>query len=419
MKKKIQLLPSGIPLIDYAWGGMYRGGTYFLIGSRKTGRTLLSLQFAMQSTKQNEVCLFFTNMRPKDLMIQAAAIDFDIEHQMNQNRIIVIRVAAPVNIDESEFPDEVLKEYFQDIVSVVEQYKPSKMVFDEVTPFIGFQSLEQLENSFLEMVEKIEDAGVTSMFVVADPATQPAKDVLNVMVNNSTGVIYLQKKQEEEGIASGGFMTITPNIGHTEGQFKSGYFIEPYKGVAVDFQKSPEEKLPHLIEEEKNELEFEFEKKYITLADIKLPENKFYYSNIYPEADFYLIVNNQIAFYKSTGQKFTLISIKLNQPEEEDFLSLDQLKNAVRLSVDKKDKICIMKNRVVVLMTRDDNKSLRSLVTRIKNNLPNNDPDYLKKVIQFVSVYAVKVDDSINKAEDLIEQLLINESKEQKELDHN
>ena len=83
MTKKIQLFPSGIPLVDLAWRGLYRGGTYFLIGPRKSGKTILALQFAMKCAEQNEVCLFFTSMRPKDLMILAASIDFDLQHYMN------------------------------------------------------------------------------------------------------------------------------------------------------------------------------------------------------------------------------------------------------------------------------------------------------------------------------------------------
>ncbi len=79
MAKKIQLLPSGIPLVDLAWGGLYRGGTYFLIGPRKSGRTLLALQYAKESAEQKDICLFFTSMRPKDLMIHAASIDFNLQ----------------------------------------------------------------------------------------------------------------------------------------------------------------------------------------------------------------------------------------------------------------------------------------------------------------------------------------------------
>src|ERR1035437_8683566 len=93
MKKKIQLLASGISLVDSAWGGFYRGGTYMMIGSHKTGKTLLSLQYAMESAGQKELCLYFTSKRPKDLIIQAASIDFDLQEYMNQNLIIVVRVS--------------------------------------------------------------------------------------------------------------------------------------------------------------------------------------------------------------------------------------------------------------------------------------------------------------------------------------
>src|SRR5512147_2191525 len=100
MKKKIQLVSSGISIVDNAWGGFYRGGTYLLVGPRKSGRTLLGLQFAKESIKQKEICLYFTSMRPKDLMIQAASIDFDLQNYMNQNQVIVVRVAPPMGIRE-------------------------------------------------------------------------------------------------------------------------------------------------------------------------------------------------------------------------------------------------------------------------------------------------------------------------------
>src|SRR3990172_5971730 len=147
MKQKIQIIQSGIPLVDKAWGGFYRGGTYLSVGARKSGRTLLSLQFAMECARQKEVCLYFTSMRPKDLMIQAASIDFDLQAYMNQNLIIVVRVAPPADLYEVGNPAEFLVEYMNDIVTVVEQYQPNKIVFDELTPFIGFNDLSMLQKS--------------------------------------------------------------------------------------------------------------------------------------------------------------------------------------------------------------------------------------------------------------------------------
>ena len=59
MKKKIQIIPSGISLVDKAWGGFYRGGTYLMIGQRKSGRTLLGLQYAMETAKQKRSLFVF------------------------------------------------------------------------------------------------------------------------------------------------------------------------------------------------------------------------------------------------------------------------------------------------------------------------------------------------------------------------
>ena len=234
MQKKIQILSSGIPLVDKEWGGFYRGGTYLLVGSHKSGRTSLSLQYAKKAADQNEVCLFFTSARPKDLLIQAASVDIDLQDYMEKNQVIVVRVAPPADTDGIYNIDESLIEYMNDIVTVVEQYRPSKIVFDELTPFIEFNNLDLLNRVFTNTCEQIEDNGITTLFVLSEPVTSGTQAIVNILTNKSTGVVYL-KKEDEEGQL--GEMIITPNIGHTEGQFKKVYKIEPYKGVTIDLKK--------------------------------------------------------------------------------------------------------------------------------------------------------------------------------------
>jgi circadian clock protein KaiC len=414
MKKKIQLLPSGITLIDNNWGGLYRGGTYLLIGSRKSGRTLLGLQFAMECAAQKEVCLYFTSMRPKDLMIQAASIDFDLQHYMNQNLIIVVRVAPPSDFYEVGNPDEFLVEYMNDIVTVVDQYQPNKIVFDELTPFIGFNNVNLLQKVFMHTTETIEDNGITSLFILGEPATPLAESIIDALAAYSTGIVYLKKKESEAGSSSGGVMTITPNVGHTEGQFKANYCIEPYKGITIELKK---------IQTQTNPSSFivtnpsDTDRKYKSLTDIDLPEENIFIPNYYSINDFYLILNNQIALYKSTGQVFTIISFRLDQTAEKlGLLTITQLQNAIRLSTDKKDKLCILNDKVIILVTKDDQKSVISLIGRVKSNLPSNDPIYIKNIIQYISVYAVKVDQNIQTADDIFQQLTSDEHKEKNEL---
>ena len=409
MKKKIQLLSSGISLVDSTWGGFYRGGTYLLLGPRKSGRTLLSLQYAMECARQKEVCLYFTSMRPKDLMIHAASIDFDLQQYMNQNLIIVVRVAPPSDLYDVGNPDDFLIEYLNDIVTVVDQYQPNKIVFDELTPFIGFENVNLLREVFSRTTDNIEESGITSLFVLGDPATAASKNIVDVLADHATGIIFLQKKEGAE-ISQGGKMTITPNIGHTEGQFSSNYVIEPYKGVTLE-QTGMASNQPKQYTAPVKDY------KYKSLADIEVPAESYTSLNGYSLNDFNLILNNQIALYKSTGQAFTIVSFRLDSAaEKQGLITLNQLQNAIRLSTDKKDKICVILNKVVVLITKEDQKSINILIAKIKANLPINEPGYLARVMQYISVYAVKIDDRIQNAEDILNEVMIDEPKEQNKL---
>jgi KaiC/GvpD/RAD55 family RecA-like ATPase len=391
MRKKIQLVPSGISLVDGAWGGFYRGGTYLLVGPRKSGRTLIGLQYALESASQKEVCLYFTNMRPKDLMIHAASIDFDLQEYMNHNLIIVVRVAPPVELNQMGNPDEYLAEYMNDIVTVVEQYQPNKIVFDEITPFVGFKNLVTLNDSFMRMRDVVEESGITSLFIVGDPAAPAAQNIVDLLASSSTGIIYLKNEHDERANT----ITITPNIGHTEGKFSAEYQIEPYKGITINFEKNKTVTASAEPQRIKNS-------KYISLSDIEIPEDKLIYSNIYPSDDFYLIINNQIALFRSTGQAFMLLSFKLI---ENNFITVKQLANAVRLSSDKKDKICILGDKVVVLITNGRQKEATSIIGKIKYNIPYYENISTEELLKYVYFYSIKVDEEIESAEQVLNKL--------------
>ncbi len=413
MKKKLKLISTGLSIVDKSWGGFYRGGTYLLLGQRKTGRTLLGLQYARECVKQKEVCLYFTSMRPKDLMIQAASIDFDLQTAMDQNQTIVVRVSPPSDVYEGENQDHFLVEYLNDIVTVVEQYQPDRLIFDELTYFVGFEDTNLLQQTFLQAIEKIEEQSVTSLFILAEPATPLAQMIVDAIAQHTTGVLYLQKKYDEESnLLPGGKLTITPNVGHTEGQFISNYYIEPYKGIVFDLEGKPQFKNPFATEFYENNKNIvpqvkSVQSKYKPLTNVDIVPEKFSFTNLYDINEFKLILNNQIALYKSTGQSFVLISLKLDPiAEQQKLITINQLQNAVRLSTEKKDKICIVENKILVLISKGDEKTLNLLVAKLKNNLPNTDLNYIDLVMKYIYAYTYQVDDRIENAEQLLSQLI-------------
>jgi circadian clock protein KaiC len=403
MTHGVRRIPSGFSFIDKNWGGIYRGGSYMVIGPRKSGRTLLGLQMAMESAKSSEVCLYFTLMRPKDLMIQAASLNFDIQSYMNQNLIIVVRVAQPIEAYEMYNPDDYLVEYFHDIITVVDDYRPARIVFDELTPFVGFKNLDYLEHTFLKTIESIEERDITSLFIIGEPATQKTQAIVEGLSQFVTATINLKKDVANgKDRFHGGIVTITPNVGHTEGEFTAEYRIEPNVGVTTEF--SLDRTITQTFEEPQMLPKI---RNIGKPTKIDLPNEPYAFSNLYNYNDFLLILNNQIALFKSTGQTFNLVSLKLDPSAQmRGLLSLNQLQNAVRLATSKKDKICVVENKIVVLLVRGNLKSVIDLMTNIANNLPSKDPSYLSAVLDFISIYNIEVDERFDNAEMMMEAVL-------------
>ena len=409
MANTVRKIPSGFSFIDNNWGGMYRGGSYLVVGPRKSGRTLMGLQMALEAAKSSEICLYFTLMRPKDLMIQAASLNFDIQSYMNQNLIIVVRVAPPNDINDLYNPDEYLVEYLNDIVTVVDQYHPARIVFDELTPFVGFKNLEYLKDSFVKTLESIEERDITSMFIISEPATQKAQSIVDGLAEFVTAVVHLKKEKNPSGERSqNGVVLISPNVGHNEGQFSAPYRIEPYKGVTTDFTP-----LTHITEEFVPLMHGIND--YNPITKVEIPSEPYAYSNVYNYTDFLLILNNQIALFKSTGQTFNLISFKLDTAAQiRGLLSLNQLQLAVRLAVSKKDKICIIDNKVIVLLVRGNLKSVIDLMTNVQNNLPSRESNYVNAVMEFISIFNMEVNEKIENAENMMENVMSTENSQSK-----
>lgn len=411
IQRRLNLVKSGLALVDKAWGGFYRGGTYLLIGPRKSGRTLMALQYAAECAKNKEVCLYFTSMRPKDLLIHAASIDFDLQTYMNQNLVIVVRVAPPTDIYQSENPDSFLVEYLNDIVTVIDQYQPDRMVFDELTPFVGFENIGLLQQTYLQTIEAIEEKNVTSMLVLSEPATPLAQMIVDSVAQYSTAVIYIQKKTSQNGANSaGGRATITPNVGHAEGQFQADFNIEPYVGITFEYDNKSHVQNPFNIDElpkVNQQSAANNSSKYKPITNVDVPADKLSFTNLYDLSEFNLILNNQIALYKSTGQSFSLISMKLDPiAEQQRILTINQLQNAVRLATDKKDKICVVRDKILILLGKGEDKNLSGLVNKIKANLPNNDPNYMSIIMKYIYAFTYEANDSVINAEQLLSEIL-------------
>ncbi len=111
----------------------------------------------MEAANNSETVVYFTTMRPRDLMIHSASLNIDLQKYMNRNKIIVVRVSPPNDVYDMYNPDDFLIEYMNDIITVISQYKPSRLIFDELTPYIGFKNMDLLNDVFAHLLETVEE----------------------------------------------------------------------------------------------------------------------------------------------------------------------------------------------------------------------------------------------------------------------
>lgn len=126
-------------------------------------------------------------------------------------------------------------------------------------------------------------------------------------------------------------------------------------------------------------------------------------SNEYNYPDFMLLLNNQIAMFKSTGQKFNLVSIILDPVAQiSGIITVNQLRNSISAIIEKKNKMCVLENRIFILFGRSAEEKIKKTISEIKNNLPEKDSDYLEIISKYISVVNLEISEQTENAEQLI-----------------
>ena len=253
-------------------------------------------------------------------------------------------------------------------------------------------------------------------------------------------MIYLKKSPTKLNLYYGGKIVITPNVGHTEGQFTEEYTIRPNHGVyveAVDLieeqtnnedAKEPITKEPEIIKnrfstdinvETTNIQSFEVDiAKLNKLQSDSTAESSFQkYEpiNLYDFNDFSLILNNQIALYKSTGQTFTILTFRLDPSAKlRGLLEIENLQNAVAAVTERKDKLCVLDNKVIVLIIRPNNSKLENIFANIKNHFPSKQAEYINAITELIEFNILTSNDEIENADFVINKIKTDEQNKNK-----
>ena len=229
-----QIIPSGNPLVDLSWGGFYRGGTYFLTGPKESGKTILALQFALNSINKLNRSLILTTSGINDLIINSSVINLNLQDCIDQGIVTVVRISPSQN--NSHYDDLYfnIKEYFKELKKLVEDYKPVKIVFDEFTSFINFKDYKLVNELILQTKKELNERDITGLFILSEDKLKQIQKSNFELLNLSTGYISLFKNENLISKSNPGLMKIIPNVEYHKGEFSSKYIIEINKGIDIE-----------------------------------------------------------------------------------------------------------------------------------------------------------------------------------------
>ena len=209
---------TGIRVLDRAWNGLYRGGAYLLYGRARSGRHQLALQFVRTGVEQDERCLLISPSRPKDLMIHASALGFNLRQAYERGRVKLMRI--PPTLDPQTLGDDGLARAMNDLVGLTRQHQPDRLVIDDFTKFVQFQTFERFGGAFLRMLEAFDELDTTLVLGMGEPGNAHSQQILRFMQNQMTGSLHVTTLPGEDSESTQRRLHLMPNIGHLEGEVR-------------------------------------------------------------------------------------------------------------------------------------------------------------------------------------------------------
>ncbi len=149
-------ISSGIPDLDgMLLGGYFRGSTVLVSGTAGTGKTSVAVHFANAACGRGErVAYFGFEESPAQLARNMRSIGFDLQRWRNEG-LLHCEMNRAVSFG--------IEKHLVHIHDVVEKFKPTVVVFDPATSFLGSGTRAQAQSMLLRLIDYMKMKGITAL----------------------------------------------------------------------------------------------------------------------------------------------------------------------------------------------------------------------------------------------------------------
>ena len=182
--------PSGLPAVDQQWGGLDAGSTYLVVGRAGAGRSALALQAVQATVAEGARCLLLSPRPPAELVEIGRGLAFDLAEAHGAGLLRPLRI--PTAADLAERGTAGLETAYRDLVALVRSECPERVVVEDFTPLVQFDSFERLDEAFRGLVDDFRTLGTTLVVGLGAPANDASRQLLAVVRRAADGVVQIQ-----------------------------------------------------------------------------------------------------------------------------------------------------------------------------------------------------------------------------------
>ena len=181
--------PSGLAAVDRQWGGLAAGRTYLLVGRAGAGRSALALQTVRAAADAGQRCLVISPRSPDDLVEVGHDVGLDLAAAHTAGTLRLLRIPKAADLA-ARGPEGLAKSY-RDLVALVASDNPARVVIEDFTPLVQFDTFERFHDAFAGLVGALREQGVTLVIGLGDPANDASRRLLDVVEGLVDGTIRL------------------------------------------------------------------------------------------------------------------------------------------------------------------------------------------------------------------------------------
>lgn len=152
-----QRVSTGIPTLDQMFGGkgFFRGSSILLSGSAGTGKTSIAANFANETCRRKEKCIFFAfEESPQQIIRNMRSIGLGLDQHVKKG-LLQFHSFRPGLYG--------LEMHLAKMYRLVKKFKPHAVIVDPITNLVSVGLLNDVNSMLLRLVDHLQNEGITLM----------------------------------------------------------------------------------------------------------------------------------------------------------------------------------------------------------------------------------------------------------------